>query len=392
MVLDHEYERARFVVGEGVVDRLSDLVDEHDRERVMVVAGKTTGTKPELIDPVVEGLGDKHVYTYTGAREDAPLEAVLEGIELKREHGADALVSLGGGSNHDTAKSIAELDAEEGKGIHDVKAQATDDGDVHIPELSAEKDPIFAVSTTLSAGEVTNAFGCTDEEKGEKTVTIDEEIRSTANIYDPNLTSTTPEDLFAETAMNALDHAVEIMYSKTLGDNEFYQATAAKSISLLMENVPDAVDDMNDFEAVEKAQIGAGMSAMDVIQGYCINHGINHDLCARHPVHHGQGNSILLPHGIRFNFEAVPERVVRIAEAMGVNTDTMSDEEALEATIDRIREFQKEIGVPYRLRDVGVDKDDFRDLAELAVHDPGMANNPRKVTADDIEEILNAAW
>lgn len=392
-IVDHQYESARFVAGQGCVSRLGNLVEETGGERVMLVCGRSTARNEALIEPIVASLGDRYVCTFDGARPNAPLETVQQGIRRKRDEDVDTLVSVGGGSNHDTAAAIAALDAEDGRRLHELKATTTADGDLVVPEMPASKSPLYAVSTTLSAAEVTSAFGCTDEERGEKAVCVDEKLRPKACVYDPALTRTTPSGVIASTAMNALDHAVEILYSDRTGENPFYQATAEKAISLLSENVTDAVADSSNLSALHDAQIGAAMSGLGVLQGACINHAINHNLCARHPVSHGDGNSVLLPHGIRFNFEAVPDRVLRISDAMGVDVTSRDRTEALEDTLDEIRALQRELDVPYRLRDIGgVDKDDFEALAEVDTSDPTLSNNPRPVTTDDIISILEQAW
>jgi len=393
-MFEHEYEPNRFVWGVGCADGLSSLVADHGAERAMVVCGENVGANDELLSAVVAGLGETHVHTFTGVRSHTPLETVEAGVEAKRDHDADAIVSVGGGAASDTAKAIAVLDAEEGRSIHDMKAQTDDEGELYLPELRAKKVPIFAVATTLSAAEVSNAFGVKDEAAGEKAGLIDEQVRPRACLYDPELAATTPSPVIASTGMNALDHAVEVLYSETRGEDPFYQATAEKAIRLLMADLPRAVEEPDDVAAMQNVLHGAALSGLGLVGGICINHGINHALCARHPVSHGDGNSILLTHGVEFNYEVVPDRVERIGRAMGVAVDDLSAEERVPAIASSVRRLQERIDVPTRLRDVGVEKDsaDFSSLADVAAVDFAMASNPRPVTAADVESILEAAW
>lgn len=389
MVSEHQYERSRFVWGSGAIERLGDVLSEAGVERAMVVCGEHVGANEELMDAVTDALGDRYVATYAGARGDTPLRTVEAGVEEFRRRDVDGIVSVGGGSASDTAKAISVFAAEEGRDLHEVKTRTTADGESYVPDLPATKTPVVAVSTTLSAAEVTNIFGVTDEEAGDKAVVLDEQIRPRACIYDPEATMTTPPATVASTGMNALDHAVEILYSDGHAENPFYQATAEKAISLLVENLPKAVND-RDPDALSAAQLGAGLSGFGIVGGISINHGINHALCARHPVSHGDGNSILLPHGIRFTFDAVPARMHRLADAL--NVDTPDPDERLEAMCGTIRRLQEDITVPSRLRDVGVDRDDFEAMAAVAVHDSAMANHPKRVTESDVVDILEAAW
>lgn len=389
MIRDHRYETARFLWGDGALGRLAELLPEVGVERAMFVCGENVGANEALIGPIVDALGDRHAGTYAGARSDTPLQTVEAGVEAFDRHDIDGLVSVGGGSASDTAKAISVFSAESERTLHEMKTRTTAAGESYIPDLPAEKTPVFAVSTTLSAAEVTDIFGVTDEGAGDKAVVLDEQIRPRACIYDSAATATTPPAIIASTGMNTLDHAVEILYSDGHAENPFYQATAEKAIDLLVMNLPAAVNE-RDPEALVAAQLGAGLSGLGIVGGISINHGINHALCARHPVSHGDVNSILLPHGIRFTFDAVPERMHRLASALCV--EVTDPNTMLEGMCETIRALQEEIGVPWRLRDVGVDRDDFEAMAAVAAHDSAMANSPKRVTESDIVDLLEAAW
>lgn len=393
-MLDHEYEPNRFVWGTDCADGLEELVAAEDATRAMVVCGEHVGGNERLMTAVESGLGSAHVHTYTGVRSHTPLETVERGVDALRSHDADALVSVGGGAASDTAKAIAVLHAEDGRTIHDLKAQTDEDGELDLPELPAPKVPLFAVATTLSAAEVSNAFGVKDEGAGEKAGIIDERVRPKACLYDPALLETTPKDVLASTGMNALDHAVEVLYSDSRGENPFYQATAEKAIGLLLDNLPAAVAPDADRDALQDVALGAALSALGLVGGICINHGINHALCAKFPVAHGDGNSILLPHGVAYNHPVVPERVARIADAMDVPVDDPEDEAVVDGIRAKVGDLQDEIGVPKRLRDVDVPNDEsaFREMAAVAAKDFAMASNPRPVSAADVERVLGEAW
>jgi alcohol dehydrogenase class IV len=388
----HTYESNTFVWGPGCIEDLPGRLAATDASRAMIVCGKNVGANETLLHAVQDAVDDALVHTYTGVRSDTPLETVKDGVAAKHEYDADAIISIGGGSASDTAKAIATFDAEDGRSMQDMKTETTADGEVHIPDMPASKDPVFAIATTLSAAEVSNAFGVTDRDVGEKGVLVDEKVRPVVSYYDPELTATTPPSVLASTGMNALDHAVEILYSDPRGENPFYQSTAMRAIDLLMTNLTDAVADPTDTEAMQHVQVGAALSALGLIGGICINHGINHALCARHPISHGDGNSILLPHGIKFNTATVPDRVRRIADAMGINTTDRNDDWVVQEVLGEVRDLQTAIDVPYRLRDVDVDRDDIAAMAEIAASDSAMASNPRDVTEADIQNILESAW
>jgi alcohol dehydrogenase class IV len=389
----HQFEPNHFFYGDGCVEDLPTVLDEIGAERPMLICGENVGANEFIMNRIDEIVGDRLVNTYKGVRSKTPEPKVEEGIEHKREHDADCVISVGGGSASDTAKAIVCGDAEEGRSWDDMKSQITDDGTMDIPALPEPKDPVVALSTTLSAAEVTEAFGVTDFENEERKLMVDEKVRSAACFYDPELVATTPSYTIASSGMNALDHAVEVRYSAVTADNPFYQATSEKAVDLLMNNLEAAVNE-GDEDAIAKVLYGSALSALGIIGGYAINHAMNHVVCGFHDISHGDGNSILLQHGIRYNFETVPERVMAIADAAGIE-EMESDEERLGVLLSEIDSLQKSLGVPRSMSEAGVDEmpdDHVHEMAEHAAHDPGMAANPRPVTADDAYEILKEAW
>jgi len=387
----HQYERNHFFWGAGCIDNVGSLLEEIGAERPMLVCGRNVGSNEFVMDRIDEAFGDRLVDIYRGVRPNVPQEKADEGVERKREHDADCAISVGGGSASDTAKAIVTKDAEAGRSWDDLRSVITEEGEMDIPVLPEPKDPVVAISTTLSAAEVSEAFGVTGAEEGK--LVVDEKVRSTGCFYDPELAATSPSYVIASSGMNALDHAVEVIYSDVTGENEYYQATAEKATKLLFENLETAVNE-RDEDAIEKVLVGSSLSALGIIGGYSINHAMNHVLARMHDVTHGEGNSIILPHGIRYNYEAVPGRVMRIADAMGVRDD-VSDDERLEILLEEIDALQQALDVPRSMTEAGVDPvtdDHLRELAEHAAMDPGMASNPRPVSPDDAFRILKDVW
>ena len=389
----HQYEPNHFFYGNGCVQDLGSLLDELGSERPMLICGEHVGSNELVMGNIDEAVGDRLVHIYKGVRPKTPESSADRGVELKREHEADCIISVGGGSASDTAKAIVAKDAEKGRSWDELRSTITDDGQLNVPPMPEPKDPVVAISTTLSAAEVSQAFGVTDFENEERKLLVDEKVRSAACFYDPELAATTPPSVIASSGMNALDHAVEVLYSAVTGDNPFYQSTAEKATELLFENLEAAVIDEDD-DAIESVLYGSALSGLGIIGGYCINHAMNHVVCGYHDISHGDGNSILLQHGIRYNFEAVPDRVMRIADSMGID-ETNSNEERLELMLDEIDQLQETLGVPRSMSEAGVDEmpdDHIMEMAEHAAHDPGMAANPRPVDADAAFAILKDAW
>ena len=117
-----------------------------------------------------------------------------------------------------------------------------------------------------------------------------------------------------------------------------------------------------------------------------------HAVGGKFPIHHGMANAILLTHGMGFNSVLVPNRYGRIARALGVNAGGRSETEVIADGIEAVATLRQDCGLPSRLRDVGVDQDALPTLAEAALGDAAIFNNPRSVSLDELRALFEAAW
>ena len=79
---------------------------------------------------------------------------------------------------------------------------------------------------------------------------------------------------------------------------------------------------------------------------------------------------------------------------MGADIAGMSEADAATAAADEVATLAKDdMGLPWRLRDVGVTHDDFPSIAKDALEDIIVASNPRQVrSTDEVIDLLHRAW
>jgi alcohol dehydrogenase class IV len=110
-------------------------------------------------------------------------------------------------------------------------------------------------------------------------------------------------------------------------------------------------------------------------------------------VHHGLANAILLPHAIRFNLPVCAPRYRQVAEAFGLDIRGKADLEIGEMLAQAVWEFNRKTVLPQKLSAIQIPKESFLDLAKIAVNDPGMKSNIRRVTnPQELIPVLEAAW
>ena len=384
----HGYVPTEMLGGSGAIEGLTAHVEDLEAENVLVICGPTTSTVDPVMDPVKEHLGDRLATVYNEVESHVPTDNVTRAIEIAEEANADALVSVGGGSAHDTAKAISILEAEEGS-AHEYKVTRSGD-ELTVPELREPKVPVLSVPTTLSAAELNGAAAVTDPDTGEKMIVTDSQAIPKAAIYDPNLGVHTPDDIIVATGMNAIDHTVEMAYSRHR--SPFTDATALRGLRLLQEWLPETIAEPTDTEARGQVMMASGLSGFGMEKGVCLNHAICHILGGTFGISHGVANSVILPHGMRFNLDETIQEQVEIAKALGVDASERDPEAVAREGIRRIEALREQLDAPSRLRETTVSKDDFETIAAEAVLDLPIANNPRPVSEEDVIEILNEAW
>ncbi|MGF1464042.1 MAG: iron-containing alcohol dehydrogenase [Maricaulaceae bacterium] len=339
---------------------------------------KATHVVTDLLDEIGVAYA-----VYDGVEPNPTTAQVDAGVARLRKEGCDFIISFGGGSPHDAAKAIGVL-ATHGRDIRDFEG---------VNKLTKPMLPLVAINTTSgTASEMTRFAIITDETRHVKMAIVDWRTTPTLSVDDPDLMEAMPPALTAATGMDALTHAVEAYVSTAA--TPVTDAAALHAIKLVSGFLARAVQDGHDHEAREMmtyAEFLAGMAFNSASLGYV--HAMAHQLGGFYDLPHGVCNAILLPHIQAFNAEAVPQRFVEIAQAMGVDTRDLSPAESAAAALAAIRALSAEVGIPANLAAFDIVKPaDFPTLAENAMKDACGATNPRQPSQDEVIALYQAAY
>ena len=373
------------------VDAISGLPGVLQRagaSRVMVLCGPSILAHADVVPRVKEALGDRFAGLYSGVAPHSPIATLDAAVALAKESGADALVSVGGGSTHDTTKGVATLLAEGGR-IHDYEAHFEPPNTVRNPEFSLDRLPIITVTTTMGAAELSRGAGFADKDLGRKILVADPNTIPGYIVIDGKALATTPVQILTSTAMGQLRIAIETIYSTS--HNPISDGMALHAIRLLAENLPHCHE--LDVERLLLIKTAASMASLGNTGGLGLNTAIAHHVGGIFDVPHGEANAIMLPHSMRYNAEACADRLALIADAMGIDISGMTDDEAAHAAADGVESLRRSLGLPDRLRDVGVPEEGLELIASATLHDRALATNPRPVNdAGPIMTVLRDSW
>lgn len=360
------------VFGNGALATLGDHVRRASGTRALVVCDPGV-VKAQIAERVRKTLEDAGIPALIFDRVDPNpvLQNVTDGVAAFRSHGADVVVSVGGGSPLDAGKLIAL------KTTHERPLEEYDDaigGDAHI---TSNVPPILNVPTTAGTGsEVGRSGVVTLAATGRKTVIFSPHLMAKAAILDPELTVSMPPRVTAATGFDALTHCIEAYLS--LGDHPMADGIALMGIELCAKSLPRAVEAGADLAARGAMMKAAMMGAVAFQKGLGVCHSLAHPLSSEKNLHHGLANALCLPAVVDFNNAAVPDRVERVRRVLDLTSTSLSN---------ALRALRETIGLPSGLAAEGVTKADIPKLADKALEDACHRSNPRPCTRDDLVKL-----
>jgi alcohol dehydrogenase len=381
----HRTSTSRLVYGEGVIARMAqELLDMGVKRPVLVAGARTAASR--VYGQVRQALQPLNVAQLTGMPEHSPITEVRRLCDLARLHQGDGFVAVGGGSASDACKAAALWLAEGGE-LAEHATRFIPPDQLHSPVLKAEKLPVIAVPTTLSAAEVT-AGGSVRTEDGRKLILVDPAVAARLILIDPIASLEVPAAIFLASGMNGLAHCIEGYYSRVR--TPITSALALEAMRLFMRALPTVAQQPDSAEARGLALVAAHLSGQVLLNARsCIHHAACHSLGAVAGISHGEANSIMLPHAMTFNLADNQARqdLAECALALGAT------QASAQTAVERVRWLQQQLGVPSRLRDTAITHDQLAEVAEAMMGEKGLYVNPRRVTqANEALELLEAAW
>ncbi|MBI3974372.1 MAG: iron-containing alcohol dehydrogenase [Chloroflexi bacterium] len=382
------YNPTRIIFSEGACGQIGPHAAPAGAARAMIVSDPGV-VRAGLTAPAAGSLAEAglDVFTYDAVEPDPRIEIVERALEAFTSNGCDLLVAIGGGSSMDTAKAVAIL--------------ATNPGKLRSYEgwekFKNPPVPLFAVPTTVgTASEVTPFLVITDKEARFK-FTIGSPLAAPRIAFlDPLVVLGLPGNVTAATGMDALTHAIE-SYTSLLS-NPLSEGLALQAIRLISANLRAGVANSHNLPAMTALLLGANIAGLAFSNTRLGNvHAVAHPLGAFWKIPHGVANALMLPHVMEFNAMACPMKMIEIAQAMGEPVAAMSmsgttEYDAALRAAAAVRRLESDIGIPARLRDLGVDKASIPEMATDAMKSANIAINPRKTTINEIIGLFERAY
>ncbi|MBG7621674.1 iron-containing alcohol dehydrogenase [Herbaspirillum sp. AP02] len=383
MSTPYHFQTVKHIVhGPHSLDQLADKLALLDRpvRRIALITQPIMEQKG-VVARVVQALAQHDVQTLV-VRDVQP-EPTIENVEtVFREQIApfapDAVLSIGGGSVLDAAKLFAvrltnEEPLRQWLGVDLIKRPGV---------------PLVLVPTTSGTGsEVTPNAIVTLPDEELKVGIVSRHLLPQLVILDATLTIGLPKPITAATGMDAFIHALESYISTKA--NPVSDMFAMESMRLIGANLVEAYQNGESLPARQAMLMGSMYGGLALTAaGTAAVHALAYPLGGMFNITHGVANSMLLPHVMAFNLDAIVERLAKVAHALQIARHDDSDQAAADKLLARLREWTAVLEIPQDLRQFGVSEEHLEPLAIAAAKVKRLlGNNPKVLGHEDIKAI-----
>lgn len=330
-----------------------------------------------------------HVTIFDDVEADPSLETLMRAVETAQACEATGVAALGGGSSLDIAKLAALLagsgeDIEEAWGVGNAKG----------PRL-----PLVLIPTTAGTGSEATPVSIITVGGEEKRGVSSPIILPDTAILDAELTVSLPAPATAATGIDAMVHAIEAYASRNANNNPVSRMLAIEALKLLGANIKTAVFQPENIEARSAMLLGSTLAGMAFANSpVAAVHALAYPIGGTFHVPHGLSNALVLTQVLRFNAAEAENGSYRLYADLAPHVFADLDDKGgtqaqCAAFIDRLAQLSPDLGLPARLRDVGIGEEALPKMASDAMLQTRLlVNNPRDLTEADALAIYKAAW
>ena len=380
------YNPTHIVFGKDRLAELADLVPAN--AKVLITYGGGSIKKFGTLDQVTAALSNHEVHEFGGIEPNPQLNTCLKAVEYIRENQIDFILAVGGGSVIDATKYIALAAKYDG----DDYSSLIKNGFAPVPV--SEALPFGTVLTLPATGSEMNAFSVISDDTGKYGV-YSPLFFPKFSVLDPTLTYSLPSKQVANGVVDTFIHVVE-QYLTFPVDAKFQDRTAEGIFQTLIEIGEKTIANPEDYDTRANFMWSATMALNGLIgsgvpQDWS-THMIGHELTDRFGIDHGRTLAAILPSLLRERKEKKEAKLVQFAERVwGISEG--SNDEKIEAAIQKTEAFFHSLGVPTKISDYDIQKEELGDIAkQLEAHGMLALSESGDLTLDIVEKILDAAY
>ena len=391
----------RLYCGRKVIEHgLHEAVDRAGAMRAFVVCSPSVNRRTDTVGRIAAILGDRYAGVFDGIEKDSTYASVRAAQEAASEAAADLLIAVGGGSVIVATRAVAIFMAEPGDPFQ-IMTQYPEGKPAYSPRLLAPKPPIINIPTTPTSAMNRAGTGLKNPDLDHRMEYFDPKTRPQAIFLDADALLSAPPELIRSTATTVFASQVAAMSQADM--NPLAEGDRNHAFRLAHRAYPRLVDELDnpalriDLSIAAFLQDRAEDDGVRRFRGgaFSGNYAVSTALHVRYP-HVGQGESTSVVHAAKIRLtDAVDMRSARqVAEALGVWRDGIDARQAALGVADALEALYTRVGVPTRLRQLQIPRDELRNIANETVKNFN-ANAGERSPAEQIADamrLLEAAY
>ncbi len=371
--------------GIGTIEQLGTRVKGLGAEKVLIVTDEGVAAAGFLAR--ILGILEKSGVScgvFDKVEKEPSLENVESAFQAASGKSYQLLVGLGGGSSMDVAKMAAVL-MKHGGSIRNY---------LGLDKVPGRGMPTIFIPTTAGTGSEVSRFAIFDDRQAKtKLGAVSRHLIADLALIDPVLTATMPPSITAATGSDAFIHAVEGYVA--VNSSPISDVLGLEAIRIIYDYLPVAYADGGNMQARYWMAYGSMLGGLMLnLAGASSSHALAYPIGSQYHVPHGVGCMLTFLEVMEYFAMANVPKFVRMAQAMGVKTESMSNREAAEQAVAEMRKLAEYIEIPHKLSAINMDRSLIEPFAKSVVANQQrlLTNGPRKLTEKDIRTIYERSY
>ena len=334
----------------------------NNNDKPLIVTGKNSAVISGAQLDILEILDNKKIKyeIFNRITENPKLKTVHEGAECFLKNDCNLVIGIGGGSPIDSAKAISIIAANKLK-----------NREIYNKQKINKAYPIIAVPTTSGTGsEATPYSVITDNDNNKKAGFSTPLIFPKVSFLDPKYTLSLSKIITRDTAVDALSHLLEGLYSKKR--SKIVYPMIFSGVKIIFENLKNTMNNLGDLKLREKIMLASLWGGIVIAQtGTTIQHAIGYPMTTKFGISHGLANGVVMKAVMEKYYPAVKKDLDELFGFLNIGKNDFYDWLiSLDLTVDKKN-----------------DSEFIENSIEEVISSHNMENNPIKVTENEIRNI-----
>jgi alcohol dehydrogenase class IV len=380
------FQPTEIIYGVGRVAEAGEITAKFGKKVLLVTTPAIPALEPQY-NKVKQILSDAglDVAHFDKIQPNPTTDIIAAGSDMAKNHNAEVIVGLGGGSSMDAAKAIAVETAHEGSCWGYLYFRDT--------QPTEKTLPVVAISTTSGTGsQVTQVSVVTNEAERIKSALYHPNIFPKIALVDPELMLTVPESVTMATGFDAFCHSFESTLNPR--NSPYVDTLAWEAIQIIIDTLPALKQDLSDIEARKK------MALADTYAGLCIAssgvtlpHGVGMAISGLYPhIAHGDSLALIYPAFTRFTYESAIKQFANLGRIFHPEKNGKSDAQLAKQSCEDMDKFLQKIDKWFKLKDFGMPDNEIDLLARNSMILPDNKANPRAATDEEMLELIQQTY